>query len=402
MIVETAIQSLEEIREHKLRTLLTVLSITLGITSVVLMTSLAQSALTTVARGLEEIGGARLILLMSTRPERPTYHHGLTLADKEVLAARVPHLAAILMKYETKEEVLARGGKSLADVDVLAAEVSFSTFYGIPVAQGRNLLPEDLEGNHRVCVLGAEVAEQLYPTGAVGKEVVIWGDRFRVVGVFARTYHIGSIGFDWNRFLLLPLHEGKRHRSAGRPVLNLRTTATRYNGIVQRITEQILQKRHRNANDFQFLDFSEILPQIYRIFLLLEVLVGGVAAVALGIGGIGVMNIMLAAVEERLREIGIRKAMGASDLHIALQFLTEAVILTLSGGLVGCLAGVFLGFLGSWVIHLFFPPWVIVVSWGAMGVALVTTVIVGIVFGFHPARRAARLEVVACLHPHVG
>ncbi|RME43961.1 MAG: FtsX-like permease family protein [Deltaproteobacteria bacterium] len=402
MIVETAIQSLEEIREHKLRTLLTVLSITLGITSVVLMTSLAQSALTTVAKGFEEIGGARLILLMPARAERPTYHHGLTLADKEALAARVPHLAAILMQYQMKEAVRARGGKSLADVDVLAAEASFGRFYGIPIAEGRNLRREDLEEKRRVCVLGAEVAQQLYPTGAVGKEVVIWGDRFRVVGVFARTYQPGPIGFDWNRFLLLPLHEGKLHGSARELVLNLRTTATRYNGIVQRITEQILQKRHRNANDFQFLDFSEIMRQFYRIFLLLEVLVGGIAAVAVGIGGIGVMNIMLAGVEERLREIGIRKAVGASDLHIALQFLTEAVILTLSGGLVGCLAGALLGFLGSWVIHLFFPPWVIVVSWEAMGVALVTTAIVGIVFGFHPARRAARLEVVACLHPHAG
>jgi putative ABC transport system permease protein len=392
------------IRAHKFRAALTVLSITIGAFSIVLMASLARSGVATISRGIEEVGGARMVVFFSKQPEKAerkqsSYLRGLITADLEALRDRVPHARFFDMHNTEGERDMRAGGTASKRADVVAGTQDFLGAFSIRLLAGRNLDASDLSGRRRVAVIGDGVRRALFPSAeaALGRIVRADTESYRVVGVADRVKRFGvNFGFDWNDFLLRPLTpvaEGQPHSGN----LLVVTDGAESNDIVKRVAAAILQARHRGVDDFQVFDFSVVLERFYGVFRIMQFIVAFIAAIALVVGGIGVMNILLVSVSERVREIGIRKAMGAADGAIALQFVLESALLSGLGGLVGTACGVGGVAVAGMIIARKEEAWISVVSPQAVVGALVLSIGIGLLFGIMPARRAARLQVVDCL-----
>ena len=233
------------------------------------------------------------------------------------------------------------------------------------------------------------------PEAAVGQILRVGTDNVRVVGVLGEVKRLGvRFGFDWNDFVLVPITMfGPRTQGA----IIMVTTGAEHNDLAKRIAVAILKDRHHGVDDFQAFDFAVIMEQLDKIFSVMHLIAGLIAGVALLAGGIGVMNILLVSVSERVREIGVRKALGAPDRAIGLQFLFESALLSSLGGLLGALLGCAAALLSGPIIRTQTDAWVAVISFGAVAAALVASLVIGVFFGLVPARKASRLLVVDCL-----
>jgi len=399
--------ALSVLRAHKFRAALTMLSITIGAFSIVLMTSLAQSGLATLSRGIEEMGGARMMAVFPNDPERArnkreTYTRGLTRDDLKLALERVPHLRAATIMSEMGEKPVRRSNGRQKVATLLAANPGFLDTFSMKIGRGRNISDDDDAGRRRVCVLGANTAEELFPRGEdpLGQIVVVGPDSYHVIGVSARLGRFGvNFGWDWNDFILVPDETLLPDRPGqGFPGwMPMVTDDAAHNDIAKRVLNALIESRHRGVDDFRIFDFANALTKWYKIFAIMEVIVGLLAGIALLVGGVGVMNILLVSVRERVREIGVRKALGATAGAIRAQFITEAIVLSLVGGAMGALGGAGAAALAARVIAHFQDGWVGVISHGAITASLIVSALVGLVFGYVPARRASRLDPVECL-----
>jgi putative ABC transport system permease protein len=390
------------LRAHRFRSSLTVSSITLGAFSIVLMSSLAGSGLTTLARDIEELGGARIILIFPKQPERKpdAAPGGLTADDRELLFSRLPFTDAKSM-YATlgRDDVMNDRGES-ARSDLVAADPGFFEVLNLKVAAGRLFTEQENQARARVCVVAHDLAGELWGGDAVGRWLSVGTDRCLVVGQLAKIDHWDTnFGFKWLDFVALPIETAAltRPQVASETQLQIRTTHVSRNDIVKRIANALLTDLHRGVDDFQIWDFSAFMTQFEQMFLMMEAVVGLIAGIALLVGGIGVMNMMLVSVSERTREIGIRKALGASPLAIRAQFLTEAATLAGLGGLAGTGAGVAAAIGANLLIRRLQPSWIGEVSTGAVVIALGVSLSIGLVFGYFPARRASALDPVLAM-----
>ncbi|HEY9722209.1 MAG TPA: ABC transporter permease [Oscillatoriaceae cyanobacterium] len=395
--------SLRQLWAHRLRSFLTVLSIMIGAGAIVAMTSLAQSGLDTLTQGIEAIGGTRFVWILPDSPKlgknkRSNYVGGLTMGDRTAIAqADAAYLDMIVADKRFYSELVdADSGGNLVTT-VLATEPQYFGAFKLPIGQGRALTAEDLAFGSRVAVIGSELAQKLFPhQAALGGEVRFRGDRYRVVGVLAphRNQNV-QLGYEWNRVVIIPVTAPAV--GAGITEISLTVRQTGQSDRAIRIANAILQQRHHGVDDYQFLDFGGLLKNFFTAFAIMKLVVGLIASVALLIGGVGVMNIMLVAVNERMREIGLRKALGATRAVILRQFLIEAVVLSLFGSVLGVASGLGVAEGASAVISLINDSWVPSISLPAVGIALVASATVGLFFGWYPAKRAAELEPIACL-----
>ena len=399
--------SLRQIWAHKLRSFLTVLSITIGAASIVAMTSLAQSGLATLTRGVEDIGGTRFITIFADQPKkakakRGNHPHRLSIGDRDALAAALPDLAAIVASINFYSSPVSAVAAPAVITSVLATEPNYFGAYKMRLGYGRQLTDSDMTQRARVAVIGDQLRAKLFGApgaagGCLGQEVRFRGDRFRVVGVLAPNQKGDSInlGYDWETVVIVPLTAPGVGSDVEQISLTVRETRQGEHAI--RVANAVLLHRHNGVDDFQIFDFGGLLKNFYQAFAVMQLVVGAIASIALAIGGVGVMNIMLVAVSERMREIGLRKALGATGKVIRTQFLLEAVALTLVGASAGVLIGSLLALGGSAAIHAMNPAWVPTFSFGAVGVALLASTSVGLFFGWYPATRAAEAEPIACL-----
>jgi putative ABC transport system permease protein len=205
--------------------------------------------------------------------------------------------------------------------------------------------------------------------------------------------------FDWLNFVAMPLETLNEVDQKAKQAAQLwvKTDDQSHNGIVKRIINALLVERHHGVDDFQIFDMAGFMEKFNSIFTIMETIVGFIAGIALLVGGVGVMNMMLVSVSERVREIGIRKAIGANPNDIGRQFLLEAIVLAGTGGGVGVAAGITMSIVASAFIRQFKPTWVTVVSEGAVVSALCVSVGVGLLFGYFPARRAAKLDAITAI-----
>lgn len=391
---------------HKFRSTLTVLSITLGAFAIVLMTSLAESGLTTLMRGLEDLGGSRLILLVGKKPERAeqksaSYTRGLTLADRELLRGALSTVEArSLYAPLWRKDIVADSGV-LSRTDFVVADAGFFELFKMKLSDGRVFDDGENREHRKLCVVGHKLAERLWPgERAVGRSATIAGVRCRVVGQLENRDRWGvNMGFDWLDVIVVPIDT---YADLLPPILNqaellMRTDSVESNDLTKRIINALLKERHNGIDDFEIIDFARFLKNFQQVFFIMKMIVAFIAAIALLVGGVGVMNMMLVSVSERVREIGIRKALGASPWAIGTQFLTEAVLLSGSGGAVGVGSGILLATIANRVIHGFQANWVGVIAEGAVIAALSVSLAIGVIFGFLPAFRAARLDPVEAL-----
>ena len=403
------------IRAHKFRSALTLLSIAIGTFSIVLMASLASSATATIFQGLEDLGGARMIVFFPQRPEKAekkgaSYNRGLTVDDADALRGRIPYVRYFEVHRSMGDrEVSDASQQGLAgalpvrkSADLVAANQDFFGSFGMTIAAGRALHPDDLLGRRRVVVLGHAVAEALFPNpeAALGRVIRAGTDSFRVIGVTAKLTRMGvDFDFDWNNFLAVPLTIGMTADS--QTAMLLVTEGMQHNDVVKRLAAAVISDRHNHVDDFKVFDFSVIMEKFYEVFRVMQLIAGLIASVALLVGGMGVMNILLVSVSERVREIGIRKAIGASDKAVGMQFLFESALLSGLGGAVGAALGcpgvVLAGVIITAQSDAGQAGWVTVISQPALLAALVSSVLIGVFFGLVPARKAGKLQVVDCL-----
>jgi len=396
--------ALKTLRTYRLRSTLTVLAITIAVCAIILLVSLAQSGLATLARGVEEVGGTRFIMLWEDSPKKAArklgnYRGGLRLADARALEAQIPDIERITAMVQDwdNETNLRRPGVAPKRADLIGGDEMFLPTFAIEVAHGRGLSRTDIADRAKVCIVAQDVARKLFPgEEAVGRELVVGDDRFRVVGRLGLVRKGGmNFGWDWNDVVIVPL---TALRPDGR--ISMVAMTSRDVGRNEKLIDRantILLARHNGVDDFQFLDFGGMLKGFYAVFYGMILIVGLIAGMSLVIGGVGIMNIMLVAVTERRREIGLRKAVGASFSAIMGQFLVESVVLALFGALVGSLLGLGLAQLAAAVVPQLHRDWVGIVSYPALFLAVVSAAGTGLFFGWYPARQAAGLDPIVCL-----
>lgn len=395
------------LRANLFRSTLTVASIVIGAFSIVLMTSLAESGFSTLARGFEELGGARLIALWPFKPEAAEgkdsmYRGGITRHDVDAMR-KIPHLVSLTQYVQATGRGMVSDKGAQTQGDLVGADASFLTFFRYEVEYGRKIDTADQSERARVCLVGSDLADKLWgkAENVLGRLVTVAGSHCRIIGKLRRANH-WSIGFGWERDLVLvmPIETVVERIPAlgqGGTQLALLTDHPSRNDIVKRIVNAQLMDRHHGVDDFRLFDFETRLKGFLKMFLIMKVIVGLLAGISLVVGGVGIMNIMLVSVSERIREIGIRKALGATPDDIGRQFLVEAMLLSGVGGLLGVGLGMLGTFLGGAIIAHFKPSWFTLISEPAVAVGLSCSVFVGLVFGYWPAKTASRLDPVVAI-----
>ncbi|XYH93083.1 ABC transporter permease [Sorangium sp. So ce1128] len=396
LIKETAKSAWRSLASNRLRTLLTMLGMIIGTAAVVAVLGIGEGARSSVEGRIRSLG-ANLLMVRpgsaSTSGVRSGTVKTLTEDDADALKA-LDGVAAVAPERSGSAQL--RYMASNLNASVTGITPAYLDVRSLSMGSGVPFSDLDEQQRARVVILGANVARQLYPGGSpLGTRLQINGSAFRVVGVLAEKGS-GMGSPDDGVFVPMSTHRsvlfGQDHLST----ISLQLASEDRSDTVIAQLEQLLRLRHRlradQPSDFEVRSQAEMLATMGQITGTFTTLLGSVAAVSLIVGGIGIMNIMLVSVRERTREIGVRMAVGARRRDIMRQFLVEAVVVSLAGGV----AGVGLGY-GAAVALSRFGEWATIVPPYAVGLALGVSILIGITFGVGPARRAARLDPVEAL-----
>jgi putative ABC transport system permease protein len=437
-LLETIRLGLANLRLHKLRAFLTALGIILGVAAVITMVAIGEGSKQAALVQIERLG-AKNIILRSQKPPEPTQQQsgqqrsfaskfGITRADLEVIRANFPEAEAIVPVKEVGNQIL-RGDRNLPS-QAFGTTPNLLDVAKLRIARGRYLTPDDLEQRAMVAVIGPHIAKQLFPwDDPLGATLRIDDKAFTVVGILAPVGLSGGaggalIGRDLNKDMHIPIttaaavfgdvvFKGTRG--------NLSVTDVQVSEIYVACADReavmteharlarIMAVRHTEQADYSTIVPYELLENAKRTALTYQLISAMVAGIALVVGGVGIMNIMLASVIERTREIGIRRALGATRRHIVWQFLVETSVLSASGGLIGVGLGISLAWaLGYGVPFLpklplvgqYVPPDVSlptqVTLWSIL-VSFIVAAATGLIFGIYPARQAARQDPIVAL-----
>jgi len=397
--------ALDTLRAHKLRSFLTMLGVIIGVMAVVVMVALIEGARTSVIEEFEKLGSDVIIVAYDPserlrREERGGTVEGLTLQDLNAIRS-LDTLRVVTAERELGEkEIVYQGEKVRATVSGVAD--GYLTARALEIAQGRFFEPHEIEAGEKLAVLGYETARKLFgKNDPVGQEILLDGTQVRVVGVLKKRGR--AFGEDQDNAVYLPLYAALRRWSGDEhlSVIFAMPNSREQTAAAMDAIWETLMRLHNNQPDFRVDTLESILQAITRVISLFGLLLGGIAGLALLVGGIGIMNIMLVSVTERTREIGLRKAVGARREQILLQFLIESATLATIGGLIGMALGWGFGEGIEWLtkrsdafgengLSFYFP------LWAAIG-AFLFSASVGLVFGLYPAWRAANLDPIVAL-----
>ena len=400
--------AVDSIRTHKLRSFLTILGIMIGVMTVIGMVSIIQGLNRSFLSELESVG-SDIIAVNKFEPgirigdlsEEERTRQDLTYEDAMAIQAECPLVKAVAVDLASFSfEGLAVKFENVKSEDsiILGMNEKFPEVLSVYLPQkGRFLTESDVQHKTRVCVLGTDLADILFPhTSPLEKEIRIGAEKFQVVGVLQKR---GSMfGISRDNFVGMPITTLMKYFPYDPANLEIIVTPTKH-GYIQETIEQItslLRKRRKVAfgkpNDFAVFTQDTMIDLYNQITGAAYLVMVVISSIGLLVGGIGVMNIMLVAVKERTREIGIRKAIGARSSDILKQFLIEAVFLTGGGGAIG----IGLGFLIALLVKSVTPLPASVTPWSvALGFAV--SVSVGLFFGIFPARKAARMDPIVSL-----
>ena len=390
-LVEAVRMAFRSLHANLFRTLLTLLGIIIGVASVVAMLALGDGSKQAVLSRIEAMGTNLLLVRPGARGVRVSGEPVTLLPEDALAIAELPNVAQAVPEYTGGATLRAGNADYIATINSTSEALPLARAW--PLARGAFFSAADVASYAPVAVLGQTVAANLYPAGfdPVGSYVLVANIPFQVIGVMAAKGATTS-GTDMDDVVFIPITTGRMRLFGKRYV----RTITVQVDDVQRIdaTQQaiatLLTARHRKP-DFQIRNMADILETAADTQNTLTVLLGSIAAISLLVGGIGVMNIMLVSVTERVREIGVRMATGARTLHILLQFNTEALVVCSVGGVLGVAAGLAVAWLARSLGH----P--VVFSLAPVLLAFGSAFATGLVFGYLPARKAARLDPVVAL-----
>jgi len=404
-ITEGLIVGLSGLRKNKMRSLLTMLGIIIGISGVVGIVSVGSGAKALVIGELERIGASNMIVVWRRERirkggqwERVRSTEYLRIEDAAAIEANCPSVESVLpelsglgvqLRYKDKDK------NSTADGTIPVYQSIRHWF----VRDGRFISQEDVDTTAKVCVIGFKVWEDLCDKkgSIVGDEMRINGTRFTIIGVMEeKGDSMASQG--WDDRVIVPLTTAqKRLISIGDIIGSLFIQAKSFE-VVEKAEKEImrvLEWRHEGAREvFESFTAKKAVQDVDKVSGIIKGLLGGVASISLVVGGIGIMNIMLVSVTERTWEIGLRKAVGAKRRDVLLQFLIESAVISVAGGIIGILIGVFVGIGGAKLFSMFIAKgtdWPSVVSIQSIIIATSVSFAIGIIFGIYPANRAAKL-----------
>ena len=378
-----------------MRALLTMLGIIVGVLTVMTTLGIGAGARSAIQNQIASLGSNLIAVNSGPPPSVGRQPIPLYLADARAIVERCSAVAEVSPQQETRLGV-SFGSNQLASNFVMGVTSSYARVRAAEVAQGRFVSDLDDVTAAKVAVLGATVAEYLFPAqDPVGRRILISGVDFEVVGVLASKGDTPGLGpgMSTDDRIFIPL-SALQKRLLGTNDLRLIAITARESSqipVVVRQVRRLLDARHP-GNSFEIKTQLELLQTSDSVSSIVTALLTALAAVSLFVGGIGIMNIMLVAVTERTREIGVRRAVGAPRRAVLVQFLMESCILSLAGGVFGVIAGVLLSLLAGRIL-----AWNIPLLPGGIALALSASLFVGVISGFYPAERAARLNLVDAL-----
>jgi ABC-type antimicrobial peptide transport system permease subunit len=397
---------LREILAHKVRSFLTMIGIILGVASLVSMIGIVRGTFAMSKRWIEEMGGMGKIAVMPQEPpQRQRFLAGIspgrTLRDAEAIRRSCPLAVYVSPEVDVPGSVVQRKDK-LFNVRVQGVREDILPINAYEVAQGRYFGDLDIERFASVAVIGTAVARALFEPNEspLGQAIRINGLPFVVIGVL-KHYEIANRDRNplegKNEIVFIPISTMQQRFTGDKALtwLNVKAADVEHLDSLGEQLENTLLQTHRGIEDFRVETREEMKERFAEMENTFMMALGGVAAISLLIGGIGIMNVMLASINERIREIGIRKAVGARDWDIFIQFVAESVALSILGGLLGLLAGVGLvRLLDLLTQDAGLNP---ELSMQALAVGFFSSVGVGILSGLYPAVRAARLDPIEAL-----
>ncbi|MBM3288572.1 MAG: FtsX-like permease family protein [Candidatus Hydrogenedentes bacterium] len=391
--------ALDSIGQNKVRSLLTMLGVIIGVMSVILLISLGEGAQAYIER---EFAGMGSNVLMVT-------------PGKQETSGMMPIIAGSFRRltYENAKEIMRRGRgvRAVAPVVVGAGAVeygdrrrntmvvgsteAYEKVRDLHAQVGRFLSEQDVDKNNKVCVIGTKIQKELFGTeNPLNKSISINRAKHTIVGVLEPKGVM--LGMNIDDLVFIPLRSGQLMFYGGDDRLFQIVIGAKSPDDVKVAMEsvrEILKQAHDYVEDFTIIDQTSILATFNQIFVAMRVMLAGIAGISLLVGGIGIMNIMLVSVRERTREVGVRKAVGATRHDIGMQFVIESIALSSIGGSMG----IALGFLGTFIIRTIYPPLPVYTSTWSVLLAFGFSMAVGVFFGAYPAIKASGVDPVEAL-----
>jgi putative ABC transport system permease protein len=382
---------------NKIRAILTMIGIIIGVGAVILLVSIGEGARKEIYRELGELGSNILVVVPGKTSREGGMHMGTSAVRKitydearfvEKRARHIVHAIPVIVgtswiKYKGKSR----------DTYVVGVTEPYFDVRNLKIASGRSISASDVDSRSKVCVLGVTVKKEIFgdlnPIGAI---VSIGDTKYRVIGIMAPKGM--ALGFDIDDVVFVPTTSAMELFDTDRLFnITVKVRGAEFIDVAKKEIKGILIKRHANKEDFTILSQDEMLAVMGKILKIMTAVLAGIATISLIVGGIGIMNIMLVSVKERTKEIGIRKAIGAKNSDILMQFLTESVILSITGGIGGIAMGVGL----SLAIPYFFDFLPTYITWWSIAIAFLFSALIGIFFGVYPARKASLYDPIVAL-----
>ncbi|MFC3750054.1 ABC transporter permease [Paenibacillus sp. GCM10012306] len=378
--------ALKSIYSSKVRSLLTMLGIIIGVSSVIILVSVGQGTTSQITEQLNGLGTNQLTVNITGRGATTslTYDEALALGDIPGIKEVAPVISG---------NVTAKHNTDNVSVSVEGITPSYEDVKDFHVQSGRFLLDIDTQYRQKVALIGSSTANDLFGTdNPVGQTVQLNGISYKIVGLLETKG--SSLGGSNDDKILIPISTAERQlQSKGVRSITIATTSADTVATVKTRLEGLLAAKFSNAtNAYTVFDSQQMLDTVNSTTNTLSMALAGIAGISLLVGGIGIMNIMIVSVNERTREIGVRKAIGAKKLDILAQFMIESVVLSGLGGIIG--VGIGVG--GSWLLGTY-SPLSVSIAWNMVLASFLFSLLIGVVFGMMPANKAARLRPIHAL-----
>lgn len=377
--------SIKNINGNKLRTILTMLGLIIGIASVIILVGIGSGTSNQVTSQVQSLGADVLTLNITSSDTSLEYDNIDELKNIQDITAAAP--------YKTVSGTVTHGENSSGRANIIATTNEYMEVMNLTISSGRLLSTIDLDNNSKVCLLGSDIAETLFENDTVaGNSIKIDGDNYTVIGVITATG--SSMGNDIDSMVIIPFTTAK-YLDSDTTINNVYIKVEDENkieNVSSRVESYIISTLGLTTDDFSVSSQDSMLSTMDEVNNSLSIMLGGIASISLIVAGIGVMNVMLVSVTERTKEIGIRKALGAKRSDILIQFLIEALLLCIVGGIIGIGLGVGIGMLLNQMGYNFVPEiWIILI-------AFFSSVMIGLLFGIFPAYKASKLNPIDALH----
>lgn len=398
----------QNLLRQKMRSFLTMLGVVIGIASVILVNSVVAGAQSLITNQINSVGPNLIGVLPGSSDEKgpPAAVMGIVITtlkddDTEALKKEILEIVAASSYISATETVSWEGEKTTATISGVSPD--YPKISDAKISAGRFFSEDEKRSFANVIVLGQQVKDELFGnSGFIGEKIKIKNSKYEIIGAMTPQ---GTSGFqNVDNMVFVPVSTAQKKILGINHIGFIRLRVDdqeNISGVTEQIKE-ILRRQHRIKtsadDDFTVRSSTEAMQMLGTITKGLQFFLIAIISIALIVSGIGIMNIMLAAVSNRLREIGLRKAVGARDIHIFLQFLIETLVITNIGGLLGIISGSAAAWLISLIVNRLGYDWSFIISIQSIIIAFVFSSLIGLIFGLHPARKAAKLPPISALH----